>query len=314
MPRSRAAARTRAANAASRAPMPRLQQTTRVGRAVPRERLADAALGLGPALEVPERAVVLELAHVVDEEELGGGHRVGAEVEVEVDRKAERAVGEPVGRERGIRLLHDRPGGDHDVGLLDGLTRARRLLDPVSQRPDALGVRVPGPDGDLGVQLPQHLGVEPSLLSRSEHGCPAPVLRREPADADAARRSGARRGDLGSVHDRRRHARLRVVQDDEPRDVGEAALLVRRVAGHPLERRDVVVAQVRRHRVDEGVGPRMDPRLRRELDAPRADRPVRLLDEVELVGDAAEGGPRLLAASGRAGSHLVDANGLDARP
>ena len=66
-------------------------------RSVTCERLADAPRWLGPTLEMPERAVVLELCHVVDEEEPGGRHRFGAEVEVEVDREAQRAPAEPAG-------------------------------------------------------------------------------------------------------------------------------------------------------------------------------------------------------------------------
>ncbi len=147
---------------------------------------------------------------------------------------------------------------------------------------------IPGLDRHVGVQLSQHLRVEAPLLAGTEHGRGPPALGRKSTDADAARRSRPRGGDLRAVHDRRRHAGLRIVQDDEPRDVREAALLVGRVAGDPLERGDVVVPQVRRHGVDEGVGPGMNPRLGRQLDPPCADRAVRLLDEVDPHGHIGE--------------------------
>jgi hypothetical protein len=40
--------------------------------------------------------------------------------------------------------------------------------------------------------------------------------------------------------------------------------------------------------VDERVGPRMDPWLGRQLDAPCADCAIRLFDEIEVLGDRGE--------------------------
>ena len=134
--------------------------------------------------------------------------------------------------------------------------------------------------------------MEEALLAAAEDRRPAPALGSEAADADAARRGGARRGDLGAVHDRDREAGLGVVDDDQPGDVREPSFLVRRVAADPLERDDVLVAQVRGHRVEEGVLARVDAGLRRQLDPARGQRAVGVLDEVELLVDVRAGGRR----------------------
>ena len=45
-------------------------------------------------------AVILELADVVDEEEVGGGDGLGRELEVEIDREAEPPLAEPIRAKR----------------------------------------------------------------------------------------------------------------------------------------------------------------------------------------------------------------------
>ena len=80
-------------------------------------------------------------------------------------------------------------------------------------------------------------------------------------------------------------ARLGVVQDDEPCDVRQPACLVRRIAAYPLERDDVLVPQVRGHGVEERVLARVHAGLGRQLHASRGERAVRVLDQVELLGD-----------------------------
>ena len=63
---------------------------------------------------------------VVDDEEVGGRDGLGADVEVEVDRKQQPALTQPVGPQRRVGQVDNRPGGDDDVGA-----RHRRSRIPV---------------------------------------------------------------------------------------------------------------------------------------------------------------------------------------
>jgi hypothetical protein len=156
-------------------------------------------------------------------------------------------------------------------------------------------MRVVRTDARIGIEIPDDLRVISPLLAAAEDGDLAPAAWRPLADADPARGRGSGGGDLGCVHDRRRQTRLRVVHDDQARDVRQAAGLVLRVAGDPLERRHIVVPQICGHRVDEGIPARVNARLRGELDPTGCDGAIRGLDEVELLGKRGEESGDVLA-------------------
>jgi hypothetical protein len=151
-----------------------------------------------------ERAVVLELVDIVHEEAIRGRDRLGGEVEVEVDRKAEPARAEPPGLDWRLGVLDDGPCADDDVRAFDCPRRVRRKLDSPLEFGHALRVWVEGADPNLWVQRREDASVIAALLSAAEDRGLLPALRRPPADADTARRRGARRSDLGAVHDGRR--------------------------------------------------------------------------------------------------------------
>jgi hypothetical protein len=163
MSRVCAASKTRLANAAWRAPIPRLTQATRENSPVSSSAPPTLPAG-GPRLKVPEVPVVLELADVVDDEELCGLDRLGVEVEVEVERQREPALAEPAGRERRGRVLGDRAGGDDDFGALDGLARIRAGSHVALERVDALRQGIVSADMGARVQLAEHQRVKTSLL------------------------------------------------------------------------------------------------------------------------------------------------------
>ena len=137
----------------------------------------------------------------------------------------------------------------------------------------------------FAVQRGDHARVVAALLPAAEDRRRGPACGRPAAYADTACGRRPRGGDLRRVHHGCREPGLRVVDDDQAGDVREASLLVRRVAGHPLDRGHVGVGEVGGHRVDERVLARMDAGLRRQLDTAARHGAVRLLDEVDLIED-----------------------------
>ena len=219
-----------------------------------------------------EAPVVLELADVVDEEELGVLDRARLEEGVEVDRKGEVALAQPACRDGRVRLLDDRRRAHHDLGLPDGRRDVGRLLDLALELGASFRMGVEGADRYTRVQLVQKPRMEPALLAAAENRRGRPSVWSPAPDADTAGCRGAGGRDLGRVHDGQGQSCVRIVQDQEPRDVGEPARFVSGVARNPFERGHVLVGQVGGHGVDERVFPRMHTRLGRELDASGGER------------------------------------------
>ena len=154
--------------------------------------------------------------------------------------------------------------------------------DGYGHRFDARGIGVVDAQFRRRVEGGDHLRVVAALLAAADDRGPRPAARSPVPDTGAAGGGGAGGRDLGGVHDRDGHAGRRVVDDDQAVDVRQAERLVRRIAGDPLDRGDVGVLEIGRHRVDERVLARVDAGLRRQLDAARGHRPVRVRDEVDL--------------------------------
>ena len=127
--------------------------------------------------------------------------------------------------------------------------------------------------------MAEHPGVVAALLAAAQDRHAAPALRCPGADADAARGGGARGGDLRRVEDRDREPRVGVVDDDHTGDEREPTCRTVRKARDPLEGDGVGFTE---DRVQEGVGAGMHADFRRGISiAPRAQREIRLLDEVQ---------------------------------
>jgi hypothetical protein len=80
-------------------------------------------------MEVPGCPVVVELADVVDGEQVSGPDHAGADGRVEVDRQDEPPVPEPGGVDGRLGGLDDRTRGDDHVRPLDGCPRIGHDVD-----------------------------------------------------------------------------------------------------------------------------------------------------------------------------------------
>jgi hypothetical protein len=185
-------------------------------------------------------------------------------------------------------------------------------------RGQRLGTRqVPVEQGnprEAGEHLSRELEVRVSLAAAAEDADRLDVALGECADPEHAGRRGAHLRDPGRVHHRQRPAGGGVGEHEQAVEVGQAELLVARVAGHPLEPDRIRLGQVGRHRVDEGVVTWVHADFRRHLDGARplrAEDPVEDLDHVRAgerdrlhvraaqVADAVAGHFRSLVLFGR---------------
>ena len=145
----------------------------------------------------------------------------------------------------------------------------------LGQGPGALRARVEDVEMAAGQQPAEHGQVRPALDAGADDRDVGSAFVRagagsEVTDRDAADRGRALGGDRPAVEHRDGHARFRVVEHHDRADGGDAERVVRREPGDPLHAHQVLVlrirAEVRRHRVDEGVRrSRVDGDLWRQL-------------------------------------------------
>ena len=230
-------------------------------------------------------AIGLELGDVVGEKEVARRHRRRGGVEVEVDREEKHVVPDPRLVQGRRRLAHDRARGDDDVGARDRIARLVDGDDTIAELAGSLGDGVVHADLALGIQRPEHRAVVAPLLAAPEHGDGSPAFVRERLHASTGRCRRPGCGDLRPVENRERDPGRGVVHDDQAADRRQAARGVVRVTGDPLHGHDVEVAQVRGHRVEEGIGAGMHADLRRHLDLAAGERPVHARGELHLLGN-----------------------------
>lgn len=123
------------------------------------------------------------------------------------------------------------------------------------------------------------------LLTAAEDCDALPPAGREVTRAESASCGCSRGSDLRAVEHGGGNTGFRVVEDDCRGDVRQPFLLVGRVARDPLECDHVLIGEIGGHRVEEAVGARVYPRLRRQLDAANRERAVCLLGKVDLFWD-----------------------------
>ena len=192
-------------------------------------------------------AVVLELADVVGGEEVGrlDRPRARSSASKSMGRTSQRSpsASGPIG---GRGSLDDRRGGDDDLGARDGveLVDAAASTSPSALDPLRVAGRTRGSGRRDSASGGAARGRRPARRSRRSprSASPSGANRRTQTPLAAAVRAAVISAP-SMIADRQ--PGLRVVQDDQPRDVREPARLVRRVARDPLERHHVVVARGR---------------------------------------------------------------------
>ena len=307
-------------------PTPRCDTSTRpsAGRvASGDDGLAERGSGVGVVGKGTARAIRLELAPLVDQEQGGfAGDRRRDHRRV-IDGHHQRVWRQPV-RRRDLAHGPERDRGDDDIRAGHGGLGAGRRLDlgdagrPAGDLGEVRGAfRMPIMDRQRqsGEEVAEDRQVAAALHARTDKGGAhrsTDDAWREVPDGDAGDRGRALGGDRGAIEDADRKAGPRIVEQDQGGDRGQADGAVAGEADDPLHAQQVVRAgrirsrQECRHGMGEGIRrARLDAQLGWQLRIARQRR-HRHLGEPDALLDGGHGGlhlGRIEISDGRAGWH-----------